>query len=99
MAAGFPGWQLVIGPLSVASFIAGAVVPTVLYRRDLRKARECRGHACPSCLYDLRDSPTEGHCPECGTPYIRNDVVRRWRRADHSFRSKRLYRFDQDQDD
>ncbi|HYF15919.1 MAG TPA: hypothetical protein VD971_12695 [Phycisphaerales bacterium] len=36
---------------------------------------------CTKCRYNLSNHADEGLCPECGTPYERTDLERRWREA------------------
>lgn len=38
----------------------------------------CGGIVCPWCNYDLRASPPEGNCPECGKPYTHEHLKNYW---------------------
>lgn len=97
MAVGRPMALAVVGPISVLLFFGGLMLPIALWQRDLRRVRTCQGQACLHCLYDLRSLPAEGHCPECGAPYTKADVVRQWRHADRSYQAKKLYTLDEEQ--
>ncbi len=72
-------------PYDWAALICYAVYwlpPTLLARRaKLTFARyilEHNGMICFECGYDLKDLPDEYRCPECGTPYSKADLHRRW---------------------
>lgn len=76
---------------SVGVLFAGTATTITLARRDMASVRALRGQACPNCLYDLGALPSEGRCPECGTPYIKRDVVHQWRTIDRSYKARKLY--------
>jgi hypothetical protein len=47
-------------------FYAALLTAIIVAPRELRQRwRARRGH-CPACAYDLRGTPTESKCPECG---------------------------------
>lgn len=78
----------------VALWFSGLLAAGLLGQRDIRRVRSLGGQVCTMCLYDLAALPTSGHCPECGTPYNKPDVVRQWRQADRSYQAAKLYTFD-----
>lgn len=60
---------------------AGAVAIRSGYHHSRMIALRAHGYRfCPDCGYDLRDSDTEGPCPECGVAYSPESLQRRWER-------------------
>ncbi|MBY0312288.1 MAG: hypothetical protein K2W85_09485 [Phycisphaerales bacterium] len=47
--------------------------------QDFLESAQC--FLCPNCHYDLNGGDDEGVCPECGTAYVRAQVVEAWRAA------------------
>lgn len=41
-------------------------LPLLWARQSRQRRRVARAHLCASCGYDLRGSPPDGDCPECG---------------------------------
>lgn len=66
----------------VATWIGGAVIIGRVRRharqRDLAGLSDAGYKRCGRCWYDLSGSPEEGRCPECGTPYRLDHLVRVW---------------------
>jgi hypothetical protein len=46
---------------------------------QVRQVKEMGYRLCLRCRYDLRDSPDQGVCPECGDPYEASDLRWVWR--------------------
>ncbi|MCE9620498.1 MAG: hypothetical protein K8R92_11420 [Planctomycetes bacterium] len=65
----------------LAMAIFAVAFTAIVSRRDLRlrvKAEQCGGRMCTACEYELTHAPDSGTCPECGTPYSIDEVVRAW---------------------
>lgn len=73
----YPSWTLAVWPLGVLVLVLAVAVPLGTAR--VRRARAMEYAACTRCLYDLRDSPGAGACPECGLAYDRARTVAMWR--------------------
>ncbi len=85
-------WLMVLGGFGgVVVWFSALVGLVLLQQRDIQRVRMLGGQVCTDCLYDLSASPSEGNCPECGMPYTKAGVVRRWRTADRSYQAKKLY--------
>ena len=80
-----------VGISSVSLMVAGLVASITLLRRDMAHVRRLRGRVCTNCLYDLSSSSARGACPECGAPYVKTDIIRRWRNMDQSYQAKKRY--------
>lgn len=74
-----PTWPLAIWPLAVLVLVLAVAMPLGASR--VRRARAMEYAACTRCLYDLRDSPGAGTCPECGQAYERERTAAMWRGA------------------
>lgn len=65
----------------VALGCVGMVAVRSGYHHSRMIALRAQGYRfCPECGYDLRDSATEGPCPECGVAYSPESLQKRWER-------------------
>ena len=72
--------QVVAALLAVVTVVCAAAQYR-LYRRDVEKMRwlEARDfEVCIECGYELSGLPGEGNCPECGSPYTREQLKQLW---------------------
>jgi hypothetical protein len=82
--AGLPSW---VGNLLQPSLIAVSVtVVAGLWRATKRKRvveiiEQLQNPLCPACAYNLRGSPSDGQCPECGTSYTQEELREHWQRS------------------
>jgi uncharacterized paraquat-inducible protein A len=71
-----------VGPVAFVGLLA-VLAFYVWWFRVLLKTRkrvlDAGGVACERCLFDLSSLPQVGRCPECGTEYERERLVRMWR--------------------
>lgn len=60
--------------------LAGFLMVRYLVRhiRFLQHLKAIDARLCPHCLYDLTESPADGTCPECGTPYSHAQLRQFW---------------------
>lgn len=78
-------------PVALRQFSTHWLMPTTLIvllwivfssriatRSFIAKLRASNSLLCTSCAYDLRGSPEEGHCPECGEYFSHSETVRTW---------------------
>lgn len=74
--------------LSIAQVVAAACLVTqgIRWSRARQTAESLDWRACPICLYDLRDVPSEEDgfegpwkCPECGERLELQEIVDHWR--------------------
>lgn len=72
-----PWWAYVIMPVAVWVVVLAISLIAMACKR--RRAGRARFLLCPRCLYDLRDLPGEGACPECGRGYERDATIAMWR--------------------
>ncbi|XAM01686.1 hypothetical protein OT109_09855 [Phycisphaeraceae bacterium D3-23] len=70
------GWAVVVWVLAVALL---AWIGYTLIRASGHQRRVREGH-CVGCLYDLRGSIDQKHCPECGVALASHPAIRRLRR-------------------
>ncbi len=76
-AGAFPSWSWYLGNFlgHVVGFAIGAYL---FFRGDwiVNLAIPSNRPYCHECAYELTGLPTEGVCPECGTPYRREGGTR-----------------------
>ena len=77
-----PWWAYAFAPLVLLAIVLSVGLPNIAAR--LRRASSADGMLCTVCLYDLRDLPAVGRCPECGTPYELAATILAWHRVRNS---------------
>lgn len=63
------------GFLANTAFYAGVLALPVFALPALRRTRRRRKGLCPRCAYDLRETPDDHPCPECGTTPARKQSI------------------------
>lgn len=76
-----PWWAYVFAPFVVLVSVLSVCLPRIAGR--LRRAARAGDLLCTACVYDLRDLPEAGRCPECGRAYEHSATMRDWRVARH----------------
>ena len=77
-----------IMPLFVGWCISAVLIACCLYLcwcrwryvRVDRYVAQHRFRCCTECGYSLHDAPKEGRCPECGSAYEIDAVIRSWQK-------------------
>ncbi|UYV11507.1 MAG: hypothetical protein NCW75_09360 [Phycisphaera sp.] len=77
-----PWWMFAFAPLVVLVGVLSVCLPTIAGR--LRRAARAHNLLCTACLYDLRDLPEAGRCPECGRSYEHSATMRDWTAVRHN---------------
>lgn len=54
------------------------VIDTLMTRQKIKFVRLHQYKVCTRCTYDLSRSEPEGKCPECGTAFCHEELVRHW---------------------
>ncbi|NRA57713.1 MAG: hypothetical protein HRU13_06305, partial [Phycisphaerales bacterium] len=62
-----PWWAYTFAPLAGLAIVLLVCLPKIAAR--LRRASLAGDLVCTACMYDLRELPAAGNCPECGRPY------------------------------
>ncbi|MBN1489201.1 MAG: hypothetical protein JXA69_04730 [Phycisphaerae bacterium] len=67
---------------AIAAICAWGMCAVYFFRLLVARRRVARFdfEVCLYCHYPLRGLPPDGRCPECGQPYVKNDVVNEWKR-------------------
>lgn len=75
------GWSIGMSAVLSVAVFAGVASARLARRRSAAIIRAHKGFLCPHCHYALGGCPDEGSCPECGTLYRRDELVRMWKSA------------------
>ncbi|NRA57602.1 MAG: hypothetical protein HRU13_05735 [Phycisphaerales bacterium] len=71
-----PWWAYTFAPLAGLAIVLLVCLPKIAAR--LRRASLAGDFVCTACMYDLRELPAAGNCPECGQPYERQATASAW---------------------
>ncbi len=71
-----PWWAYTFAPLAGLAIVLLVCLPRIAAR--LRRASLAGDFVCTACMYDLRELPAAGNCPECGRPYERQATASAW---------------------
>ena len=69
--------------LSYLVLLVGCVWESHLWNCRDRLVQSMDAEVCPRCSYTLARIGAAGDCPECGCPFVRDDVQQFWRDAGH----------------
>lgn len=73
-----PFGMVLVSLLQFASVMLVWVLPVMLHRRFQQTVRALRHEVCLGCAYRLHGLPDDYRCPECGTPYNKDDLRDQW---------------------
>lgn len=67
-------YEVTVATVSVSTLL----IMTVRLLSHDHHVRRYQGIVCSDCGYDLRESPLDGTCPECGKPYTHAQLRQYW---------------------